>query len=177
MFVEAKIFVSLRAICLSAKNSRVDVDADASLLALHQKWIILSLKLVIRQPQKNYFTVKKWLLARVDNKNNNLFNFLHRLWTLVQLADEVSFYLLVSLIPRLLLLKLDKQPHSHLCIQQMYCTLPPPVWYSTYSKPDALLDANSTSRWCHRSVCLVLKIDGYVRICCPQISMSPVLHA
>ena len=109
MFVEAKIFVSLRAICLSAKNSRVDVDADASLLALHQKWIILSLKLVIRQPQKNYFTVKKWLLARVDNKNNNLFNFLHRLWTLVQLADEVSFYLLVSLIPRLLLLKLDKQ--------------------------------------------------------------------
>ena len=148
MFVEAKIFVSLRAICLSAKNSRVDVDADASLLALHQKWIILSLKLVIRQPQKNYFTVKKWLLARVDNKNNNLFNFLHRLWTLVQLADEelavysVSFYLLVSLIPRLLLLKLDKQIGRTIYwwnFASNKCTVPYPLQYGTLPTPSPML--------------------------------------
>ena len=58
------------------------------------------------------------------------------------------------------MLKLYTQPYSHLlaefCNHPDICTIPPP--------PPSLLPPwvqNSTSRWCHRSVCLVLTVDIY----------------
>ena len=59
---------------------------------------------------------------------------------------------------RLILLKLDKQPCSHLvvevCLRRGLCTPPP-------SKSMLRTLQEKTGRWCHWSVCLVLTIDVY----------------
>ena len=73
---------------------------------------------------------------------------------LMRSADNILLF-----YHRLLLLKLDKQPRSHLvvevCIQWGLCMHPTPSKYKPYLLQDL------TGRWCHRSVCLLLTIDVY----------------
>ena len=75
-------------------------------------------------------------------------------------------YISPPLYHRRLLFKLDTLLRSHLVveviIQRGICTAPPPpILYST--PPSLMLRwmQNSTSRWCHQSVCLVLTIEVY----------------
>ena len=61
---------------------------------------------------------------------------------------------------------MDKQPCSHLvvevCTQRVLCTVRHP------SQPMSRLWQEIASRWCQRSVCVVLTIDIYTKnnICC-----------
>ena len=55
---------------------------------------------------------------------------------------------------RLLLLKLDKQTHSHLVVE--VCNPPPPIRHSTPPSPMPRLLQELAGRWCHLFVCLVL---------------------